>query len=215
MRTFNKTVTQKQLAANRANAQKSSGPQSEAGKAISSQNRRWHGLAGRFSVLPCEDQNAFERLFDEFVASERPVGAVELELVRKMAEYTWLRQRATIFHESCFYVVPRTPELLKQEQADIRVNPELQKFIRYQAHYDRCYARASAELLRRKKERDLQQSRFESLKRAQAAEERRQRQESRAEERHHMAVGKAKLDIVHKEARLQRELFAQNSPSAA
>src|SRR5579875_1330935 len=211
MSTFKKTVTQKQLAANRANAQKSSGPQSEAGKAISSQNRRWHGLAGRFKVLPCEDQNAFERLFDEFVSSERPVGAVELELVRKMAEYTWLRQRATIFHESCFYVEPRSPELLKQEKADIRVNPELQKFIRYQAHYDRCYARASAELLKRKKERDLQQSRFESLKRAQAAEQRREKDEKRREERHHMAVAKHEVWFQ----RSQAPLAAPNPPVGA
>src|SRR5581483_11024126 len=211
MRTFTKTVSQKQLAANRANAQKSTGPQSAQGKEASSQNRRWHGLAGRFKVLECEDQAAFEHLFDEFVSSERPVGAVELELVSKMAEYTWLRQRATRFHESCFYVEEQTPEQNAGHKAAIRLNPELDKFIRYQAHYDRAYARASAELLKRKKERDLQQSRFESLKRAQAAENRREKKEARDEERHHLAVAKAKLDIEGKQTRLA----AANLPVAA
>ena len=37
--------TEAQIAANQANAQHSTGPQSAAGKAASSQNRRLHGLA--------------------------------------------------------------------------------------------------------------------------------------------------------------------------
>ena len=36
------------------NAQKSTGPQTEAGKAISSENARKHGLSSRFAVLPWE-----------------------------------------------------------------------------------------------------------------------------------------------------------------
>jgi poly(A) polymerase Pap1 len=215
MRTFTKTVTPKQLAANRANGQKSSGPHTEAGKAVSSQNRRWHGLAGRFKVLQYESQEAFEKLFDEFVRSEQPVGAVELELVRKMAEYTWLRERATRFHESCFYVEDQNPEDKADNKAVIRVNPELDKFIRYQAHYDRCYARASAELLRRKKERDLQQIRFESLKRQQAEETRREKREGRHEEKHLWAGAKAKLDIEHKQLRLNRAAEGRTSLQTA
>ena len=214
MRSFSKTVTAKQLAANRANGQKSHGPTSAAGKEISSQNRRWHGLTGHFKVLACEHQGAFERLFDEFVASEKPIGPVELELVRKMAEYTWCRQRATRFHESCFLVDEQTPELKALEKADIRVNPELDKFIRYQAHYDRCYGRASAELLKRKKERYLQEIRFESQKRAQAAELRREKHDHRQEEIHFYRVAGAKLDLEHKENRRQAASAAPNGPPA-
>jgi hypothetical protein len=199
MRSFKKTVTEKQLAANRANAQKSTGAKTAAGKEASSQNRRWHGLCGPFKVLACESQQAFEHLFDEFVACEQPANAVELELVRKMAEYSWLRQRATYFHESCFYVEDKEGP----QTYGIRVNPELHKFIRYQAHYDRCYARAAAELLRRRKERQLQESRFESQKRAQAAEMRREKHEHRQEERHFWHTANAKLDFQRKEVALK------------
>ena len=48
-------ITPARLAANRENALKSSGPKTETGKSVSSQNRTTHGLArhnGRFALLP-------------------------------------------------------------------------------------------------------------------------------------------------------------------
>jgi len=56
------TISQAQIDANRANAQLSTGPTSAAGKAISSQNRRYHGLAGAFQIMPWEDAEAFVTL---------------------------------------------------------------------------------------------------------------------------------------------------------
>jgi hypothetical protein len=45
-------TTDRQLAANRANAAKSTGPRTKAGKAKASQNARWHGLAAALSGEP-------------------------------------------------------------------------------------------------------------------------------------------------------------------
>ena len=55
-------ISNAQLTANRANAQLSTGPKTEIGRAVSSQNRTAHGLArhnGAFILLSTEDPNGF------------------------------------------------------------------------------------------------------------------------------------------------------------
>jgi hypothetical protein len=123
-------------------------------------------------VLPGENQEAFDNLFEQFMLDEKPVGSVEVELVRKMAEHTWLRERAARCQEACFVVMPQTPEQAKNDEAEVRVRPELERYIRYQSHHDRAYQRAAAELLKRPKERRLAEIGLVSQKRAEANETR-------------------------------------------
>jgi hypothetical protein len=57
--------TQSQQNANQANSKLSTGPKTEAGKAVSSQNNYQHGLAGnptgrRFYVLEFESQEEYD-----------------------------------------------------------------------------------------------------------------------------------------------------------
>src|SRR5579875_675029 len=185
MSSFTKTVTEKQLAANQANGSLSHGPATPEGKAISSKNAMKHGLCARFFVLlPSENQEMFDDLFRQFVQDEKPVGSVETELVRRMAEYTWLRDRATRFMHACYDVSKATSEEIKAGKATIYVTDELERFLRHQAHFDRQFARASAELMKRRKERELQQIRFVSQQRAEAQEKRREKQENRREQVH-------------------------------
>jgi hypothetical protein len=215
MRSFSKTVSEKQLAANRANGQQSQGPVTSEGKAISSQNATKHGLCGRFKVLAGENQAAFDELFNQFMKDEQPVGSVEVELVRRMAEYSWLRDRASRFQTACFHVADPTPELTSAGKADIGFSPELERFLRYQAHFDRGFSRASAELLKRRKERELRESRFESQKRAQASELRRERHDNRQEEKHSLYVMKHKVDLQLKESKMKTASAVQSARPAA
>ena len=178
----------RKLMANRANAQKSTGPRDPELKAKVAQNRTLHGLTGHFHVMKGEDQQKFENLFDELMRDEKPVGSAEVELVRKMAEHTWLARRATKCQEACFQVDTQTAEQVAKEQHVVHINQELDRFLRYQAHHDRCYQRAANELLRRKKERQLEARGFESQKRAEAEQERQIEKHTQA-----MAVGKARL----------------------
>ena len=164
--------TLKQILANRRNAQKSSGATTPEGKAIVAQNSRKHGLTGRFTVMPGENQEAFDNLFEQFMQDEKPVGSVEVELVRKMAEHTWLRERAARCQEACFVVMPQTSEQAKNDEAEVRVRPELERYLRYQSHHDRCYQRAAAELLKRQKERRLIEIGLVSQERAEVEEDR-------------------------------------------
>ncbi len=203
-----KKLSNGQLAANRENAKKSTGPTSAAGKEKVSQNRTLHGLTGRFQVLPNEKQERFEELFNQFMLDENPVGSVEIELVRKMAEHTWCARRASCLLEACFLVIAQSPEQLANNEAEMRVRPELERYERYQAHHDRAYARASAELIKRRNERRKDEIGFESQKRAEAQEKRRDAKENRQVEQHKVAFASAQKTLELKEMRLFNEAAA-------
>jgi len=64
----------KQIAANRINALESTGPRTEAGKAISGQNARTHGLLSQEGVADTESQEEFEVFRSRLLASLEPVG---------------------------------------------------------------------------------------------------------------------------------------------
>ena len=72
----------------------STGPRTDAGKAISSMNSLKHGLTSRRVVLPGEDQADFDRLHNQLLSDHTPVGALEIELVAEIAACLWRLQRA-------------------------------------------------------------------------------------------------------------------------
>ena len=86
--------TDAQIRANQQNAQHSTGPSTDAGKAASCQNNFRHGLTGAFRVLPSENQEEFDRLAAGLQAEHQPTTLTELMLVEKMAQHYWLSQRA-------------------------------------------------------------------------------------------------------------------------
>ena len=188
-------ISKRKLAANRANAQKSTGPTSAAGLETSSQNRRTHGLCGKFVVLANESQEMFDELFAAFVEVEQPANPIEHELVLRMAQQRWLSNRAIGYQNACFTVQPTTEDNIQTRTRSVAVNAELDRFLRYLASSDRAYARAAAELARRKKARELEARGFESQKRAEAKQEqqkadreqrekRQQAEEKRREQQH-------------------------------
>jgi len=81
------------LSRNRANAQKSTGPKTEDGKARSSLNRLDHGLAGRFRLLPGESQEDYTQLQTSLDCEWNPQHATEQILVTQMAEAHWKLRR--------------------------------------------------------------------------------------------------------------------------
>ena len=59
-------------AVNRANAQHSTGPRTEAGKQRSKLNALRHGLTGHTIVVPAEDQAAYQRHSQSFLDEYQP-----------------------------------------------------------------------------------------------------------------------------------------------
>ena len=81
------------LSTNRANAQHSTGPKTEAGKRRSSLNALRHGLTGQIIVLPTDDLEAYQRHTESFVAEYHPKGATESNLVQILADNVWRQHR--------------------------------------------------------------------------------------------------------------------------
>src|ERR1700733_2328536 len=78
---------------NGANAQKSTGPRTPAGKQRSSLNALRHGLTGHVVVLPTEDQAAYQHHLKRFVDQFQPKGALEEQLVQSLGDTTWRLNR--------------------------------------------------------------------------------------------------------------------------
>jgi hypothetical protein len=79
-------ITEKQLAANRANAAKSTGPRSPEGKARSARNACSHGFtASTFAVVRLEDLQEIAHLKTDLTAVYQPVNSQELFAIERMA----------------------------------------------------------------------------------------------------------------------------------
>jgi hypothetical protein len=78
---------------NRANAQHSTGPKTEAGKQKSSLNALRHGLTGQIVVMPTEDLQAYQLHLKSFTEEYNPQGATESNLVQALADASWRLNR--------------------------------------------------------------------------------------------------------------------------
>src|SRR5271170_831831 len=95
-----KIMSEEQIEANRANAAKSTGPRTAAGKAVSKMNGLTHGIFAREVVLRGRDQGERGREFQELHRLYRehfaPVGPVEEMLVERMVTTYWRLHRVLI-----------------------------------------------------------------------------------------------------------------------
>jgi hypothetical protein len=93
-----KTMSLKQIAANRRNAQKSTGPQTPAGRAVSKMNALKHGILSKEAVVHgrCikESDREFAALHQRFWQELNPVGPVEEMLVDQIVTAHWRLRRA-------------------------------------------------------------------------------------------------------------------------
>jgi len=87
-------ATKAQTKANQQNAQKSTGPQTDEGKAAVSQNAIKHGLFAAEAVIKGEDPAEYEAYHDQFLAELDPVGAVETMLADRFVSLVWRLKRA-------------------------------------------------------------------------------------------------------------------------
>src|SRR3954449_3294054 len=85
--------SERRLAANRANAQLSTGPTTIEGKAKSSLNAVKAGLTGRTVLLPSEDAALYEAHGERFQQELQPVGEREAQLVQNLADTQWRLNR--------------------------------------------------------------------------------------------------------------------------
>jgi hypothetical protein len=86
-------ATPNRIDINRANAQHSTGPKTEAGKKQSSLNALRHGLTGQIVVMPTEDLQIYQQHLKSFTDELNPKGVIEANLVQALADTSWRLNR--------------------------------------------------------------------------------------------------------------------------
>src|SRR5205807_3832544 len=87
--------TSDRAAVNKANAQKSTGPRTEAGKQRSKLNALRHGLTGQTVVLPSDDLIAYQRHCQQLHDQYHPKNPMEVQLTQAVADLSWRLNRIT------------------------------------------------------------------------------------------------------------------------
>ncbi len=91
-------VSESQLSANRANAQKSTGPRTEAGKNASRLNAFRHGITAQVINLPPEEMQAYLHFNKEQIQAHAPANPIEKQLAQTIIDTQW-RLNASRAHE--------------------------------------------------------------------------------------------------------------------
>ena len=150
-------ISEAQLAANRANAQLSTGPTSAAGKEISSRNNFRHGLTqteGDLVLLDNESSTEYSRALAAFQAEWQPVTPTDHDLVERLASRQWLRRRAM-----------KLQKLYLASDGQITDEKQFALYRRYEVQHERAYNKALSDLIRLRSLRLREQNGFESQRR--------------------------------------------------
>ena len=131
-------ATIKQIEANRLNAQKSTGPKTPEGKAVTKLNALRNGLRARTVVLPAEKAEDFHQLCNELEAEWQPQSRTEQFYVEQMAISHWKLARVEVAEKS----------ILQQGFSAQTQIPLVDKLWQCQHRLERAYARAQRELER-------------------------------------------------------------------
>jgi hypothetical protein len=157
--------TNAQIAANQANSQHSTGPNTAEGKAASCLNNFKTGLTGSsFCVLPWENEEEFNTLHAALGASFEPSSPFERLLVEKMAQHQWLAQRALVLQDMCF----------QRDIPSCDDDKKLALYLRYQTTHERAFHKYLDQFQKLRAEARKAQIGFESQKAREADETRRQ-----------------------------------------
>src|SRR5258706_361073 len=162
-------ATPEQIAANRANAAKSTGPRTDAGKLITRDKGMKHGLATRHVILEEESASAYEALLAALIADYKPAVTVESLLVEQIAQQSWRLARCrtvetATYNKNMYKVRPPDtspgPRAWYPSKQDERLaetfHDNIAKFDtlrRHEASIERAYYRAIKQLEAIQKER--------------------------------------------------------------
>lgn len=135
-----------QIAANRLNAQKSTGPKTPEGKTAARRNALRHGLQSQVLSFNEEDNVKLDALLDDLLEEHQPVGPTEELVFCKLVEQYWLSRRGA----ARLSAQTRCPD---QEQD----RPQIALICRYNTAATNGFYRALRELDRLQTRRKSQQ----------------------------------------------------------
>ena len=151
-------ASQKQIDANRRNAQHSTGPKTPEGKAAVRLNALKHGLTAEDAVIEGEDEEAFKELLSSFLDDLQPSGPLETALVHQAVMAHWRLARCRGIETGFFELgFSDHRDTFKHRQVSLNVPRKLaflfrwapKPFVtlsRYEARIERSFYRALHEL---------------------------------------------------------------------
>jgi len=165
-------ISDKQLAANRENAKKSTGPTSPEGKERSALNSFRHGCSKQTRIMPEEEMQAYFEFTGPLAAGFNPEGVNECQLAQQYADYQWRIQRIAAIEDTMFTLglIEEVAENLQIHHAEAHVAASNAKTFRQEGKeferlsmYNQRLVTGAAKVLRM-----LQQIQAERRKREQA-----------------------------------------------
>jgi hypothetical protein len=146
-------ATQKQIEANRRNAQRSTGPKTEEGREIVSCNAITHGLTAARAVALPEEQEEFDRFAEAQRQEWYLEGALERYLCDRMIHCAWRLKRATCMETSVLFAlcqkggaVPSKEDPALLGRVYIEGHGMLTNLTRYERQIERSLREAQREL---------------------------------------------------------------------
>jgi hypothetical protein len=149
-------ISEKRLAANRANAKLSTGPATAEGKRISSRNGAKKSDLAKFILIEGESAAHFDALLREYESEFQPATPTERAFVENMVIARWHQARALALHSAAINYEIRNQCVMENNDANdtacnramhaIRSSagksPHLELLSREQSRLDRQYNRA-------------------------------------------------------------------------
>ena len=127
------------LAANCANAQKSTGPKTDEGKERAKRNALKHGLRSNQLVVHDHEREEFQTFHDSLQDKVEPEDPVEWILFNEMVRAAWNLRRIDKLEAELF-------DGSTDPLADPTLDARMDRYARYRARYERTFHRALREL---------------------------------------------------------------------
>ena len=162
-------ISDAQLAANRANAQKSTGPQSAEAKRRVSLNAVKSALTGRTVLLEGDDAQAYQNLLDTNIKDFAPVGLRETALVQSLTDIFWRLDRIPRLEDAL--IISCRAILLAQNPQEFDEVPVLIQEVRIREANEKQFRNYELQenRLSRRRERELKE--LEGLQKERKAKE--------------------------------------------
>ena len=144
-------ATLAQITANRANAQKSTGPRSVEGKSASRFNALKHGIDAASIVIPGEDPADYDALAAQYLHEYRPQSASESFHVDTMLRADWMKRRLETVEADLYRTVLAESPGNSLAAVLLAESPAAKLLVRIQrqiAAFERTWHRANTELRR-------------------------------------------------------------------
>jgi hypothetical protein len=119
------SISDRRLAANRANAAFSTGPRTQAGKAASSRNAVSHGLtASKLTIFNWESPEKYAQLRDDYYTRFCPIDTSESDVIDRLVDSTWRRRRALVIETTLFDMeISATQEATEDKYGETACGP--------------------------------------------------------------------------------------------